>query len=119
MQTLRNTTAVNGFVEMRPCSSVVQNAQDVQEEIEDIQVQVDCSEDIIIRRVLVHEQLSINDDEQATTQRVLMRCLKSHREQQLRIRIADWERDEPEEHGTQDRIEHMGGGCCGEECLHT
>lgn len=44
-------------------SSSLHNAQDVDKEVDEIQVKVDCSHDVLLWRKLVHDDVSVKYDE--------------------------------------------------------
>ena len=47
----------------------VQDAQQVDEEVDDVQVQVDGGQDVLLRGQLVHQKVCVVDDEPAEDQR--------------------------------------------------
>ena len=51
----------------------MENPQDVDEEVDKVEIEVDGGEDVLLRRELVHDDVSVKDDEateeQSTTNR--------------------------------------------------
>lgn len=43
----------------------MQDAQNVDEQVDDVQIQVDCCQDVFFWRQSLHQQLCVEDDEQA------------------------------------------------------
>lgn len=43
----------------------LQDTQNVQEQVDDVEIQSDCGQDVLLRRKCLHQKLSIDDDKQA------------------------------------------------------
>lgn len=72
--------------------AVTHDAQDVDEEVEDVQVEVDGAEDVLVCAELVHEQLSVDDDKGAEEEGA------THAQEHLHARVEREEELDEAEH---------------------